>query len=134
MKTRALIISFAIILNISSIWGQIRPDSSQLTALETIKNRFENSIDFHWNEKTGKADIINLGKPCAFAKDPKESAQNFLQEIGSVLKKREKDDNFAFERSQKNGEVSYISFNQEYKGIPVLEGEYVVMVLPNGKV
>ncbi len=134
MKTKLIVLAICFILFSLGLFGQIRPDSSQLSAIKNITGSLDNSFAIHWQNKNGTADIITFGKPRAFAQDPVVSAQRFLHEIRGVLKQREADDELQTDRIQTSNKVSYVRFKQMYKGIPVNGGEYVVTVLLGGKI
>jgi Zn-dependent metalloprotease len=114
--------------------SQIRPDSIQLIAFSSIRAKMNNGIGVNWNEKTGTPDIIMLATPHSYASEPVTSANLFLKEIKGLLKKDESNDDLVLQRANKDEDIHYLRFDQFYKNIPVRGGEYLVTVLPGGKV
>lgn len=114
--------------------GQVNPDSAQLAALANLQGKMNNSLGINWNNKTGTPDIIVFSKPHSFDDDSKTSAKLFLKEMRNLLKKKDAEDDFVLKRINQDSSIQYIRFEQFYKNILVRDGEYVVTVLPNGKV
>lgn len=117
-----LLLVFLAIFNYAE--SQIRPDSVQLAAFSNIQQQ----MGVNWNEKTGTPDIIMLAKPYSFASDPVASAKLFLNSIKDILRKHEPNDDLVLQRINENDDIQYLRFDQFYKNIPVLEGEYLVTV------
>lgn len=114
--------------------GQINPDSTQLAALLNLQIKMNNNLGVNWNEKTGTPDIIILSRPQSFATEPTSSAKLFLKEIKNLLKKKDIEDNLILKRINQIDSIQHIRFDQYYKNIPVKGGEYVITLLPGGKV
>lgn len=114
--------------------GQFRPDSVQLTALSNLQKKMNNTLGVHWNDKTGTPDIITFNKPYSYASDELNSAKLFLKDIENILQKKNVNDDFVLQGINTDSSLQYIHFTQTYKKIPVLGGNYVVTVLPGGKV
>lgn len=114
--------------------GQVSPDSAQLAALSNLQERMNNSLGINWNDKTGTPDIIVFSIPHSFDVESKNSANLFLKEMKNLLKKKEVEDDLRLRRINQVDSIQYIRFEQFYKNIPVSEGEYVITVLPGGKV
>ena len=135
MKRFISIFLFTILFGIFNYTeSQLRPDSVQLTALSNFQQKMNNPIGLHWNNKTGTPDIITFEKPHSYSTDPTTSAKLFLNEVKGLFKKSETDDKFVFKRVNKDSSIQYIHFEQSYKNIPVIGGNYVITVLPGGKV
>ena len=135
MKNFISVILFTILFGIFNLTeGQFRPDSVQLTALSNLQQKMNNSLGVHWNKKNGTPDIITLEKPRSYSTDPITSAKLFLNEMKNIMKKKDIDDKFIFQRVSKDSTIEYVNFEQSYKNIPVLGGNYVITVLPGGKV
>ncbi len=134
MYTR--ISSFGILLMgfISVLYGQARPDSSQLAAEQELKNRFGDSFVVNWNEKDKRADMITFEEPRSFGEEPLASANAFLLEIQELIKKRDAADELRVEQAREKRGVHYIRYKQYYKDVPVKGGEYVMTVFPGGKI
>ncbi len=113
---------------------QTGPDSTQLAALLNLQLKMQNNIGVNWNEHTGTPDVITLSKSYSFASDPIISAKLFFKEIKNLLKKKDIEDDLIIERTTQLDSIKHLRFKQYYKGIPVNGGEYVITVLPNGKI
>ncbi len=135
MKKSISILLMTVLLSIFSFTeGQLQPDTTQLAALSDLLVKMNNNLGVNWNEKTGTPDVITFEKPHIFDSEPTASARLFLEEIKSLLKKNEIEDDFILQRINKNDSIQYFRFNQYYKNIPVQGGEYVITLLPGGKV
>ncbi|MFA6979455.1 MAG: M36 family metallopeptidase [Ignavibacteriaceae bacterium] len=126
-----LLVAFIGIFSFTS--GQSSPDSIQSAALTNLREKMNNGLGVVWNEKTGTPDIIRFAIPHSFSSDHVASAKLFLKEIKGVLK-AEIDDELVLQRTNKDDDIQYIRFDQFYKNIPVCGGEYLVTVLPEGKI
>jgi len=126
-----LLVAFIGIFSFTS--GQISPDSIQSAALSNLRAKMKNGLGVNWNEKTGTPDIIRFTIPHSFSSEPVASAKLFLKEIKGVLK-AEINDELVLQRTNKDDDIHYMRFGQFYKNIPVCGGEYLVTVLPGGKV
>ncbi len=132
MKTKLffLILVSELLFDISI--AQNLPDSSQSVALVNLFQKYPGNFASHWNNKTGTPDVITFSHPLAFAKDQKNSAANFLKEVSGILKQRASDDNLVFTENKIDDKgIGYFRFDQTYKEIPVIGGEYGITVLPN---
>ncbi len=131
------IVSFLLVVLLSVFnftQGQVNPDSTQLEALKNFRERMNNNLGVNWNEKTGTPDIITFSNPYSFATEPTTSARLFLKEIKNLLRKKDIEDNLNLQRIIQTDSIKHIRFGQYYKNVPVQGGEYVISVLPGGKV
>lgn len=134
MKKGIGFIVAALMITVSAAHSQVRPDADQMAAFATLYTRFDSAFAVHWNEQTGTPDVMTFWKHRAFARNPRTSAELFLQEIRGLLKQRSTDDEFKFERTREEDGIRHVRLRQVYKNLPVRGGEYVVTVLQGNKV
>ncbi len=132
MKAKLLIVLLLPIFLFDISIAQNLPDSSQSVALVSLLQKYPGNFSSHWNDRIGTPDVITFTNPVAFAKDQKNSAINFLDEVSGMLKQRAKDDNLVLTKQNIDDKgIGHFLFNQEYEGIPVVGGELGITVLPN---
>ncbi|HUI08761.1 MAG TPA: T9SS type A sorting domain-containing protein [Bacteroidota bacterium] len=135
MKRLMLItFSFIMLLSTGSFSQATSPDSSQLAALLTLQIQLNNSLAVHWSDELGTPDMVVFGKPRMFDTDPVHSGSMFLATLKALLGQADGTDSWVQKRIAQFEGVTYIRFQQEYEAVPVDGGEYVVTVLPGGKV
>ena len=134
MKTKVIFILFFLTVYLSSSFAQVSPNSSQLSAYQQLNDKYKNGIELNWNKRNGSPEIISFYKPVAFSNDLKESSSKFLKEITKLLDYRTKKDTLILFKTNENKGRQYFRYQQWYKGVKVKGGEYVVTVLPDGKV
>lgn len=108
---------------------QVLPDSSQFEAWKNFNDSYLGKWIIRWHEETGTPATIYGYKtePINFA-DAEAIARQFLIQYRTIFKMQESlSDLTLLRRLQDNG-LTHIDFQQSYKGIPVLGGEYSVAV------
>ena len=134
MKAKIIFISLLLIGAVNFLFGQVLPDSTQLSAYHHLSTKYDDNISVHWSETNGSPDIITFSSPVVYDKNQEKSVRDFLKEIHSLFKFRVMKDSLVLVKQKNNKGIEYFRYQQTYKNIPVKGGEYVVTVLEDGRI
>jgi hypothetical protein len=105
-----------------STFGQVRPDTAQLSAWERFNSKYSYRWTILWDEQTGTPTAIYGHKTEANYFDvasPEIAARNFFLQNRTLFNIRPGIDDFQLIRNQTTLRVRHIDFQQIFRGVPV---------------
>ena len=119
---------------ISTLLGQVTPNSVQVTAWDEFKSTNDGNWTVEWNSKTGTLSKIWSGQPVKYTGTPVEIAEKFLSENYLIFGMDANLNNLVYMRTLERKGQKHVKFQQTYKSIPIINAEYFVHIRPNGSV
>ncbi len=133
MKTRFLFLAAAaLFLSLETSLCQVRPDHAQLSAWKDFENTNPGNWRIRWDGRTGTPASIYFGKTKPYSGDPEQAARTFLEENSALTKMKSDLSNLKLSRIIAHHNISDVTFQETYSGIPVEGAEYQVHVLSDG--
>jgi Zn-dependent metalloprotease len=111
---------------------QVFPDSVQLVAWNSFKQANPGNWAIRWDKKTGVPASIYLGKTKPYSGNPQQIAQIFLKENSALTKMKADVSNLKLLRVLAHYNISDVTFQETYNGMPVEGAEYQVHIEADG--
>jgi Zn-dependent metalloprotease len=134
MKSKIIFLLALISASFQVSTGQIKPETSQLSAIHVLNAKYKNNIEISWNKTNGSPETITIYNPVSFDNDHEKAANKFINDFKNLLKCRYNEDSLVIIGRDENKGIKYFRYRQKYKDIPVYGGEYVVKVLKDGSI
>lgn len=114
--------------------AQELPDEAQLAAWEAFNQAHDDQWTVHWNPKTGTPKFIYSSVTEPVAGTPEQAARVFLQSLAEVFKQPASFADIRDVRVQENKGRRHVRLEQTFHGIPIHGAEYLVHILPDGRI
>jgi Zn-dependent metalloprotease len=131
MKKIQVLLSAVLLLFLCGLsLGQVSPDSSQLRAWSQFNKGYRGEWNVRWNGETGTPATIYGSRTARYASisDAEQIARQFLKDNYLVFGMKQDLSDLSILRKLESTGVTVIDFQQSYRGVDVLGGEYTVAV------